>query len=116
MRSANSFVERRRRFTGLAWVASGAGAVSDSGQEDGSPSGAGVAVFALGFRLIVQSGEIGGGAAPSAQALSRHRRRSRTGRYRTILNSRFQRTVHGQRQICQAYSPSPMEKKMIWAR
>ena len=31
-------------------------------------------------------------------------------------NSRFQRTVHGQRQNCQAGAPSPTEKKMISAR
>src|SRR5262245_31989008 len=37
-------------------------------------------------------------------------------RYRTIVNSRLQRTVHGQRQNCQACSPSATEKKMIWAR
>ncbi len=36
--------------------------------------------------------------------------------HRTIVNSRLQRTVQGQRQISQACSPSPIEKKMIWAR
>src|SRR5262249_16062904 len=33
----------------------------------------------------------------------------------TIVNSRLQRTDHGQLQMCQAGSPSPMEKKMICA-
>ena len=34
----------------------------------------------------------------------------------TIVNSLFQRTAHGQVQMCQAGSPSPIEKKMICAR
>ena len=34
----------------------------------------------------------------------------------TILNSRFHRIDHGQRQTCQARSPSATEKKMICAR
>ena len=34
----------------------------------------------------------------------------------TIVNSRFQRTDHGQRHTIQACSPSRIEKKMIWAR
>src|SRR5262249_16477305 len=34
----------------------------------------------------------------------------------TIVNSRFQRTAHGQRHTIQACSPSRIEKKMIWAR
>src|SRR5579884_4492175 len=33
----------------------------------------------------------------------------------TIVKSRLQRTDHGQLQMCQAGSPSPMEKKMICA-
>ena len=33
----------------------------------------------------------------------------------TIVNSRLQRTDHGQLQMCQAGSPSPIEKKMICA-
>src|SRR5215470_18067104 len=33
----------------------------------------------------------------------------------TIVNSLLQRTDHGQLQMCQAGSPSPMEKKMICA-
>src|ERR1043166_724152 len=50
-----------------------------------------------------------------------HRRSSRrpqrpAGAYRTIVNRRVQRTLQGQRQNCQAYSPSPIEKKMICAR
>ena len=36
--------------------------------------------------------------------------------HRTIVNSLFQRTDHGQRHTIQACSPSRMEKKMIWAR
>ena len=36
--------------------------------------------------------------------------------HRTIENNRFQRTTQGQRQIFQAASPSPTEKKMISAR
>ena len=36
--------------------------------------------------------------------------------HRTIENNRFQRTLTGQRQIFQAASPSPTEKKMISAR
>ena len=34
----------------------------------------------------------------------------------TIVNSRLQRTDHGQRHTSQARSPSPIEKKMICAR
>src|SRR5262249_61346739 len=34
----------------------------------------------------------------------------------TIVNSRFQRTAHGQRHTIHACSPSRIEKKMIWAR
>ena len=36
--------------------------------------------------------------------------------HRTIVNSRLQRTDHGHRQIIHAWSPSMIEKKMIWAR
>jgi len=36
--------------------------------------------------------------------------------HRTIVNSRLQRTDHGQFQKCQAGSPSPTEKKMTCAR
>src|SRR5262245_14973921 len=36
--------------------------------------------------------------------------------HRTIVNSRLQRTDHGQRHTIQACSPSRIEKKMIWAR
>ena len=42
--------------------------------------------------------------------------RCRPAAHLTIVNSRFQRTAHGQVQICHAGSPSPIEKKMICAR
>ena len=42
--------------------------------------------------------------------------RCRPAGHLTIVNSRFQRTAHGQVQTCHAGSPSPIEKKMICAR
>jgi hypothetical protein len=35
--------------------------------------------------------------------------------HRTTVNSRLQRTERGQFQMCQAGSPSPIEKKITWA-
>ena len=52
----------------------------------------------------------------SCRAIGKRPRRREARAQWTRWNSRFQRTVHGQRQNCQAAAPSSTEKKMISAR
>src|SRR5262245_23751784 len=67
----------------------------------GCRGGGGTRLFAVGCRV----GRVDGSRCACSPAA-----------HRTIVNSLFQRTDHGQRHTIQACSPSRMEKKMIWAR
>ena len=96
------------------------GLLKHGGRGDGPAHGFRRLFGRHGFRSLAAAGAFGAlaafeggadGAAAPACALD-----FGLAAHRTIENSRLQRTVHGQRQICHARSPSAIEKKIICAR